>query len=174
MLRFTHPYAWVLLVVLCALGALGIALSWSWRRLTWPQIRRQRKEWMRATAWIESSTRLTAKGDFMLTLRVRFPPASMGYRSSAPESRFRGVSRLPDAMGSNMESAKEVPVLYDPRAPEHIVFDFDAIIGADGAAFARTAYLESGVPKWKRVDATSEAGRSPLHVGDDGPHGEHD
>lgn len=149
-MRVSHPSVFfVCMAAFAALLVVWAALK-SFRALSWPRELRRRRGWAAARARVEESTRVTDIGDFILVLSVsRIEADGNTYRDGESPLKLRGIARLPERAIERMTELQELPVRLDPRAPNQLVVDLPALLGAQADALERAAYMERGRGEWK-------------------------
>lgn len=151
-MRLSHPIVWVVGIAAIALFFVAIALVKTWRYLAWPRVRKKRAGWAKTIARVESSTRLTGKGDYLLVVAVVPAASPPTYREATARVRLRGIARLPEAAVAWLESSQELPARVGPSAPTDLAIDLEAIVGDAAHAIERAAFVERGATTWRVFD----------------------
>lgn len=145
------------LIGICLMGVVfaglfgWFAVSHVHRMASWPREKRRRDGWAKVVADVESWTRVTEAGDFVVLLAVPDDPEiDRMYRATAPKSRWRATVRLTPAAITRMEAEKTLPIRKDGV---ELAVDLAAIDGDVAEAIERAMFLERGAPKWKPVDS---------------------
>ncbi len=145
-----YPVNWIPGIVLWCGALIGVPLLVAaffglraMRSARWRRERAGRQLLERARASVESCERVTSVGDFQLVLS--FELKADAYRVAVERARFRGLARLSAAI---VEQAKagEVVIRFDPANPTRIFVELD------DPELERRAFLERGIPQWKRVE----------------------
>ncbi len=152
-MRFYTEGSWLvgiaLISVLFACFGVWFVVSHLHRMAAWPREKRRRDSWAKVVADVETYTRVTEAGVFVVQLAVPDDPdIDRMYRATAPKTRWKATVHLTPAAIARMESEKTLPIR---RSDADLVIDLGAIEGDTAEAFEREAFLQFGAPKWKAV-----------------------
>lgn len=152
-MRFYSESSWLvgmaLVGLLFACLCVWFALSHVHRMAAWPREKRRRDSWTKVVADVETYTRVTEAGIFVVQLAVPDDPEiDRMYRATAPKTRWKATVRLTPSAVVRMEAEKTLPIR---RSNADLVIDHVAIEGDAAEAFERETFLQFGAPKWKAV-----------------------
>ncbi|WP_437739520.1 hypothetical protein WMF39_27780 [Sorangium sp. So ce1504] len=149
-----YPINWVIgfILLLVAGGVVGGVMVFVFglkvvRRLTWSRERELRRRLREASAVVESCSRITEAGHCALVLS--FSPTEAETYRDAQTLTLRGMTVLHPLAIERAESARTLPIRFDPVSPSTIVVDTASIVAEGAESFEREAYIEYGRGGWK-------------------------
>src|SRR3954471_11791336 len=122
-MRISHPIVFVIGVAALFAFFAFVAIMKAYRAITWRALQRRRYEWPAVRARVESSSRVTEVGDFVLVLQVEPLVDAAGYRTTTERPRLRGIARLPERAVTWMLSSGELPVRVNPKRATDLAVD---------------------------------------------------
>jgi len=151
-MRISHPLVFVIGIAGVFAFFAFLAVMKAYRAITWPALQRRRYEWPAMRARVESSSRVTEAGDFLLVLQLEPLIDPAGYRTTTERPRLRGIARLPERAVTWMLSSGELPVRVNPKRATDLAVDVRALVDSSEAdSFERKAFMERGLGQWRAV-----------------------